>query len=157
MLTGRLLSAPPAALPHRSAGRHPLLPHLPPQYFDWTHPEVTARFKVSQEHIAATGALGINWAQYQKWDLVTLTQHYMLLLTEYTKRNLMKGKEGDSMRWGLVYSDPPGPWQPCPLFSPTHTQFQSFRRRGAPRTLHFRLGPHPTVHFAPATVALGRA
>lgn len=69
-----------------------LMHPYPPQYFDWTHGEVTAEFKVSQEHVAATAALGIEWDHYKRWDLITLTQHYTLLLTEHIRRHHSEGQ-----------------------------------------------------------------
>jgi hypothetical protein len=69
------------------------------QRFDWQHPEVNAAFKVPPQYLEAVSHHAIDWARYQDWDLITLTQHYLLLLTEHIRLHHNEREGGVGRGW----------------------------------------------------------
>ncbi|RWS29659.1 myotubularin-related protein 14-like protein [Leptotrombidium deliense] len=51
--------------------------------FDWTQNFVDADLEIPNTEL--NRQLGINWTEYRKWDIITLTQNYLKLLLFYLK------------------------------------------------------------------------
>lgn len=51
--------------------------------FDWSQPYVDAQLQVPTNLI--TAELDIEWHMYKKWDLIEMTQNYLLLLLKYVQ------------------------------------------------------------------------
>ena len=77
---------------------HPLTARHPQQLFDWGAPSVNAELRLpapapSPDGTPATDdvitgdadGLGVDWTQYRTWDLVELTQNYLLLFLKYIR------------------------------------------------------------------------
>ncbi|XP_053697730.1 myotubularin-related protein 14 [Sabethes cyaneus] len=54
-------------------------------FFNWEQPYINTEIRIPTDSI--TDTLNIKWSEYQKWDLVKLTQNYLLLLLHYLQHS----------------------------------------------------------------------